>query len=372
MLYTDIPSSGELGQLVDVRADKCASIYLPTHAVTSSVDKDVIGYKNLVRDALSQMRGDKVDKRTIAALEEELNGVAEDENLWPHLSESLCVLATPDSVRAYRLPLTLRPEVQVSDRFHLKPLLAAQSQSGGHFILALSHGSVRLIEATSHAAAQIKVPNLPKDISKALGKNLPKDRAPAGRIQGSEGDKVLFQQYCRIIDRAIRPVLIGRKEPLVLAAVEYLAPIYRSVSSYSHIADDVISGSPDRLSPQDLRKLAAPIIAKLRSGAVKRIEERYQSLLGTGKATDDMDIIGSAAISGLVDTLMVDLDRSIYGLLNMSTGAVTHADGPGSDSYDVIDKVAILTVLQGGSILPLEKDDMPTERPAAAIFRYQL
>jgi hypothetical protein len=372
MLYTDIPSSAELAQLVDARAETCVSIYLPTHAITSAVEKDVIVYKNLVRDALSQLRDAGVDKRTVAAVEEELESAAGDEDLWPHLSESLGVLATPETVHTFRLPLALQPEVQVSDRFHLKPLLAAQSQSGGYFVLALSHGSVRLIEATSTSAAEIKVPNLPKDISKALGKNLPKDRAPAGRIQGSEGDKVLFQQYCRIIDRALRPVLTGRHEPLVLASVDYLAPIFRAASAYGHIADDVISGSPDRLSPQELRKQAEPIIAAQRSQSIKQAEERFKSLTGTGKASDDIDVVARAAANGLVDTLLVDLERPVYGLLDLSTGAVSRADGPGPDSYDITDKAAVLTATHGGTVLALDKTELPSDSPAAAIFRYPL
>ncbi|MCX7934263.1 MAG: hypothetical protein N3A66_03280, partial [Planctomycetota bacterium] len=46
-------------------------------------------------------------------------------------------------------------------------------------------------------------------------------------IQGSEGMKVLTGQYCRIVDRALRPILTGRTVPLVLACVEELAAIYR-------------------------------------------------------------------------------------------------------------------------------------------------
>lgn len=372
MLYTDIPSVREFEKLLEVRADKCVSIYIPTHTITSETQKDRIRYKNSVRDAVTQMREANVDKRNIAAIEAELEAVQDDDELWQHLSDNLAVLATPDTLRTFRLPISLEPRVEVSDRFHVKPLLAAITGSHGLFILSLSQGAVRLIQATPSRARELRIPHLTKDISHALGRSMPKDPAPSGRIQGGEGDKVLLKQYCRVIDRDIRPILAGRNEPLVLACVEYLSPIFRSVSSYPHIADPIIAGNPAPKTAEELRVAALPIVAEINSADAHQSLNTFRQLHGTGKATDDLEAIGGAVIGGLVDTLMVALGSPIYGRLDTATGVIERAEEPGAESYDIIDKAASLTLRFGGNVVPLDINEMPSASPVAAILRYAI
>jgi hypothetical protein len=43
---------------------------------------------------------------------------------------------------------------------------------------------------------------------------------------------VLLRQYSRRIDAALRPVLAARNTPLILAATEPLASIYRLANTY--------------------------------------------------------------------------------------------------------------------------------------------
>ena len=372
MIYTDIPSPREFERLIDIRAEQCVSIYLPTHAVTSEAAEDRIAYKNLVKEAVKQMHDSGADKRAVAAIVEELDSLSDDDDLWQHLSDSLAVFATPTSLRTYRLHVPLRPQAQVSDRFHLKPLLAAMSASTGYFILALALGSVKLIEVTSNKAIEVKVPNLPKDISHAVKRNLPKDPAPAGRIQGGEGDKVLLRQYCRIIDRAIRPVISRGSHPLVLACVDHVGHVYQGVSSYPQIADEFISGNPEHMRPDQLRTAGEPLVAHLLSAPVHEANERFQQLQGTGKAASDVTVLGPAAIGGLIDTLIVQLGAPVYGTVDSATGEVQVADEAGADSYDVLDKIASMTIKYGGTVFAVEKDEMPADLPAAAILRYAI
>lgn len=68
--------------------------------------------------------------------------------------------------RHYRLPHNLTSIVEVSDRFHLKPLLRALTFPHTAFVLALSQGSVRLLEiAPELDPAEVAVPDLPSDVA---------------------------------------------------------------------------------------------------------------------------------------------------------------------------------------------------------------
>ncbi|WP_245295198.1 hypothetical protein [Manganibacter manganicus] len=97
-----------------------------------------------MREAQSQLQDAGFDKRRLAALLESLSDLLDDDEFWRFQANSLAVFATPDTIRAYRLANDLTSMVQVSDRFHLKPLLRAVTFPHSAFILALSENAVRL------------------------------------------------------------------------------------------------------------------------------------------------------------------------------------------------------------------------------------
>src|SRR5690606_25492577 len=139
--------------------------------------------------------------------------------------------------------------VEVSDRYHLKPLLRAITFSHGALVLALSENSVRLVEVFADLPPEtVKVPDLPKNAASFAGTATLNSRSASGRIHGAEGQKVRLRQYARHVDGVLRPILAGRDTTLILAAIEPLAPIYRSVNSYPGLAEETIADSPDRIS----------------------------------------------------------------------------------------------------------------------------
>src|SRR3546814_5062664 len=62
------------------------------------------------------------------------------------------------------------------------------------------------------------------------------------------------------LDQALRPLLTGSGIPLVLAAAEPLASIYRSVNSYAYLAEDTIAGSPEAMTDAQLATRARTIL----------------------------------------------------------------------------------------------------------------
>ena len=148
MLYTDIPTRSEFCALDAVRSDICVSIYLPTTPVTRATKADRILFKNLAHEAVEQLVSAKANKRGVQALQDLLNDLHDDDSFWAYLADGLAVFATPKELTTYRLPLAPRAEAQISDRFHVKPLVPLLSASGSGYILALSQGTARFIEFT--------------------------------------------------------------------------------------------------------------------------------------------------------------------------------------------------------------------------------
>lgn len=371
MLYVDIPTASELANLVRTRANACVSMYLPTTNLTQNIGASVIEFGNLAGEALGQLEAAGIDKRVRAALEEQLAAFEDDDDFWAHQARSLAIFAMPDRVRTYRLPTHLSASVHVSDRFHLKPLYRLSSQPDHAFVLALEENGVRLVEIFSDMDPQeIKVPGMPSDAASATGRSNVGSRSARGRLQGGEGEAVRLRQYARKVDDALRPVLAGRSEPLILAATHPIAPIFRSVSTYPFFAGDGITNSPTRMSALDLAREARPIVDALHAARIAEFADLFRERENAGRASADIATLARAATFGAVDTLIADIDTVMPGHVDETTGEVTFAEAAGADSYGVIDEIAGRVLLSGGTVIGVRRDEVPGGGALAATLRY--
>ena len=146
MLYVDTPTSHDIAALNVERSDAAVTLYVPTTPLTQNIGGSRIAFGNLGRDAVEQLKAAGFDKRRMASLQEGLAMFDDDDEFWRLQANSLAVFATPDRVVTFRLANRLSALVEVSDRFHLKPLLRAVTFPHEAFVLALSENQVRLIE----------------------------------------------------------------------------------------------------------------------------------------------------------------------------------------------------------------------------------
>src|SRR5690242_11684718 len=185
ILPTDAPTRAQVERLLAAREPASVSIYLPT-SPASRGDAERIELKNLAAEAARQLREAGTARADVSAIEEELADLVDDDEFWRHQARSLAVFVTPAGAATFRLPNQLVAMVEVSDRFHLKPLLRTLTFPHTAFVLALSQSGVRLLEiAPELDPTEIRVPDMPKDVASAVGKSSINDRAPSGRLQGT-------------------------------------------------------------------------------------------------------------------------------------------------------------------------------------------
>ena len=373
MLYVDIPTLPEIQALIAARADASVSIYVSTTPHTQDVKASRIAFGNLTKEALGQLDAAGFDKRRRALLEKELTDLGEDDAFWRLQAHSLVVLATPDSVRTFRLATAITDTVEVSDRFHFKPLLRAIAFPQNAFVLALSEGAARLVEVFADLPpSPVHIAGLPKNAGDAVGRASINNLTQGTRISDGQGQTVLLRQYARQVDAALRGVLSGRATPLILAATEPLAPIFRSVNSYPALLDEGISTSPDHMSDVELAEAARPVLDGKYSSEIEAAKALYQVRLGQRRATTDMNEAARAATKGAVELLLVDIDCVIPGTVDDTDGKVSLASAAGASTYDVLDEITGRAILTGARFLGVRQTDLPDGAPLAATLRYPI
>ncbi len=394
MLHVDMPTRSDLEHLIAHREAACVSIYLPTTPLTRDAQADRIALGNLAREAVGQLRSGgqpaaaiqdpaaaiqdpaaaiQDPAAAIQRLEEHLNDLIEDDDFWTVQAHSLVVFATPDRLLTFRLANRLTATAEVADRFHVKPLLRAVTAGQEALVLALAQGGVRLVEVSADLpAAPVAVPDLPRDMSAAVGRSGLDSRSPRGRIQGSEGRKVRMAQYARAVDAALRDLLAGRETPLILAATAPLDSIFRSTCTYPHLARQTIAGNPETISDHDLAVAARGILDEIHADQVRDFAALFDTRSRQGRTTTDIAHAARAATFGAVAHIAADIDARVPGRVDEQDGRVSFAEAASAATYGVVDEIVGRALLSGARVLALRREDVPGNGPLAAILRYPL
>jgi hypothetical protein len=373
VLHLDIPTPAELAALAEQRSDIAVSIYLPTTPVSTETTAERIQLKNLASDAESALRSAGADKRRVAALMEEIEDLHDDSQFWRHQANGLAILATPDEMRTYRVATGLEPSVDVSDRFHLKPLMRTMNYFDACYVLALSEGAARLIEVPADLPPMtVDVPGLPEDAAASGRGRALVDGTGGDPSTGGETARVRLRHYCRQIDGAIRGLLAGGSVPLVLASDRRIAEIYRSVSSYPHLATQRIDGNPERLSEAELASRARPILDELHDQRIEDWHRRFDDRNGADRASTDLGRVARAATYGAVESLLIDMDAVVPGSVD-DEGRIRVEDSGDVSNYGVTDEIARRVILTGGEVLVVRADELRDgSSPVAATLRYAI
>ncbi|MCA8869771.1 MAG: hypothetical protein KDA67_14040 [Rhodobacteraceae bacterium] len=261
--------------------------------------------------------------------------------------------------------------VEVSDRFYLKPLLRSVALPQHAFVLALSENGARLVEVYADLPpSEVRVPGLPDSAADAAGRASLNNLTQGTRTANAEGKKKLLLEYARKVDAALRPVLAGRETPLILAATDPLAPMFRSVNSYPALLAEGLPTSPDRMSKIALATAVRSVLDGHYAAQIEAARGLYHERAGQRRATSELNDIARAATFGAVDLLLVDIDEVVPGTVGASDGVVTLASTAGAGSFGVIDEIAGRAILAGAEVLAVRRADMPDGAPAAAILRY--
>ena len=361
-------------KLASVTQGPCVSLYMPTPRNTPDARQYQIRVKNLARRAASALAEQGVSPAASEEVLSVLDRISSQVPFWTEAADGLAVFARPGESFSFRLPVSFPEKVTVLDRFVLKPILGVLSREETYLLLSLSQKGVRFFRGTRAGLSEIHVDNMPGSLDEVLNYDGFERRAQAGTLGGhGTGDErpkedivVYFRRVVEVLNQAFK----GFREPLVLAGVEYLHPLYRSVSRYPNIVPGGIVGNADKLSPEQLHAQAWPLVSPIFGQARADAEARYRRDAGTGLTGKDPGEIYWASRSGRVDSVFLAEDAEHWARIDQSTLAVAPEDGPGPGCEDLVEAIAVDTFLKEGKVFVVPEGEMPNGGPMAAVYRY--
>ncbi len=191
--------------------------------------------------------------------------------------------------------------------------------------------------------------------------------------QGVEDDKKgKILRYCQEVDQGITHTLEDESRPMVIAAVDYLIPIYQQANTYRNLLQAGVVGSPERQDLKELHSLAWKVVEPIFMSNQQEAIDRFLELYGqkNGLATSDLDTAVKAAIGGRVETLIVPLGLQKWGQYDPATDSVRFDSESTPENEDMVNYAAVQTILNSGNVYAVPKDQFPNHGDVAAILRY--
>jgi hypothetical protein len=378
--------ASDLHKLLQKQSGFCTTIYIPTHAVGPNAPDDAVRLKNLVSTAKHKLIDYGRRPSDVRKSLEVVEDLARDAAFWDRRSKSLGIFLSDDTFERFRLGSPVDEAAIVNRRFHIKQLLPSVTADGRFFILAMSQKRVRLLAATPHVCESVTVKGLPINIEKALNlagadrgqqvhSGIHSRLRKQGAVfhgQGGQPDtaKGELAQYFRQIDAALRPMLQESNCPLLLACVDYEAPIFRDVCTYRHVAEETLAGNFDHAAEHEIHAQALPIAQRIFSRKRDEAVARYRELANTERTSNRIEAILPAVHQGRVETLFVDYGAADLGVYNPATEFISYGGKNGVEAEDLLDRAAVEGLLHHGDVYAVPRLGMPCDSSVAAIFRY--
>lgn len=356
-MHLDVPTTYQITALLDHRHAASVSIYLPTGRSTLEAQTARTMLSNIRRDVGEQLVAADINVSQRSWVLDELESIIDDDDFWSRQRDTLAVFVSPGHEVTFRLPNQLTEATHVGGRYHVKPLLRATTFPHAAFVLALSKGAARLLEIFNDGPpVVVSVPDMPRDawVPSANHVHMARDRA-----------------YVRLVDHAIRPVLNGSDLPVIVAATEGIDALFRSVNSSPRLVERRVPGNPEELSDVELADEARTLLDEVYAEELLEITSLVDQRNSQGRAAFDLADIARFATLGAVDTLVVDVDVHVPGVIDEATGAVSFAEEPSAEAYGVTDEIARRVLRNGGRVLAVRVSEVPLGGPAAAaMLRY--
>ena len=362
MTYTIVQEFPNKALLQDHPA--AVSIYMPTHRMYTERERDILVYKNLVKD-IDSMLEERLDKKAAAIFSDALHALETDLDLWNESLDGLAMFATLDEIVVYRLPEPVPAFATVGTQFHLGPIMQVFQTHNSVVLLALNADRFGLYQAGPYGIRPLDLPeSIPTTLPEVLGHHhtdkyhthgsysSTSNRSTFHGHGGAPAEEELDQlRFFTRINQLLSSYLPDTYPmPVIVVGLDHLQAEFMKHSTIASLESPGILGSFDDFEETDLLAILSERATTSMAATIVPLIERYHALKNEGLSAPDSTKLHSALSEGRVDTLF------------MAADADELADHGNSMLHQALAK--------GTKVWILENEQMPEPTIAAGLFRY--
>lgn len=356
------------------------SIYVDTHIKKPDRLENPIRFKNLVKEAQASLKEKEFKGfKDLFSLFKEME---DDALFWEGATESMAILGDEDECIVYKLPVNVKSLAIVSDSFYIKPLLRSFQSNGHYHVLGLNRDNFVLFEADRYGITEIPVDARDATMEGVLGTEKTAPHLSVASIGGDQSmyhghggakdeRKVDQEKFFRHVDTfVLEQYSKKQKIPLILVSPDEHQGEFRKLSKNNYLIDEGIKIDGDALDKKNLYEKVQDVIQELFKKELKDRMATFSEAHAKDLGSDDVVQIGRAIAEGKVASLYLEENTVHPGRFDPQLGTVVQGEIADPRVGDVYDDMAEVVLSRGGEVLILEKDEMPTERDLAAVYRY--
>jgi len=356
------------------------SIYVDTNIKKPDRLENPIRFKNLVKEARASLK-DKEFKgfKDLFSLFKEME---EDALFWEGATESLAILGDEEECIVYKLPVNVKSVAIVSDTYYIKPLLRSFQSYGHYHVLGLNRDNFTLFEADRNGMQGIPVDAKDATMEGVLGTEKTAAHLSVASIGGDQSmyhghggakdeRKVDQEKFFRHVDAfVLEQYSKTNKIPLILVGLDEHQGEFRKLSKNNYLIAEGIKIDVDSLDKKSLYEKVQDVMKELFKKELKERMDIFSEAHAKDLGSDDLVQIGRAIAEGKVATLYLEENKVHPGLFDPQLGTIVQGKIADPRVGDVYDDMAEVVLSRGGEVLILEKEEMPSERALAAVYRY--
>ncbi|MEM1121865.1 MAG: hypothetical protein AAGJ18_15545 [Bacteroidota bacterium] len=365
------------------------SIFVPTDRVGDG-QAAKIRFKNQLNEVVEKLMDATIQQEPMTK-NEALGYTAkafellDNNEFWRYQSDGLVVFLDDKIFEHYTIPVNFNTFNYVGNVFYLRPTIPAISDTSRFFVLALSQNEIKFYEGAKHSITPVKIEDLvptsleesmaevdiryPAELQAHSGGSNPVFHGQGGEKDGKT-DRII--DYFRMVDKGLMEMLHDEKAPLIIAAVDYLVPMYKDISNYSNIVEPHISGNVENDDPVLIHEKAWAALSPSLDKDFAGKKSDFSTMMANERASITVDQVAVAALNGRVDTLFLDKDAKVFwGVYHETDNTVVAQKKQGKTNTCLLNFAAVSTFLQSGNVYSVDRTEMPHPMSVVnASYRY--
>lgn len=362
------------------------SMYFPFDKTWREPLMEKVLLKDLRRTAAYALQNRGALSGGIEAILAPVDSLLADTQTFRYEGEGLALFSDGEKTLAVLLPKAPAPSAEIDFRFRLDGVLTQVFARDRFYLLSLSQHAVKLWDCDGVSLHPISLEGLETDIRKtphfqeaeyqavvhsgnASGHGQSSSHAGIGVADGRKLKKEI-EVFFRAIDHGIQSRILAKKQPMVLAGVGFLLPIYRAVNTYAGLLAADLPGNSEALgTPEDLHQRAYALLQ------AAEIQERNQALgtfienLTRARSCAGYTDLVPCAAQGRLSHLFVARGVLQWGDFEQATGRTVLFDTYRDGAVDLGNVACVGAIRTHAKAYAVPAGEMPAGSQIAGLYR---